>query len=63
MIYSALTIRGAEQTHAYHHQEVVGSDTTIARTILLDGAKNFKLAAGIYGKGQDGVGAGARTDF
>jgi hypothetical protein len=33
---------GVEQAHAYHHQEVLGPDKVVARTILLDGGKNFK---------------------
>jgi hypothetical protein len=41
---------GVEQTHAYHHQEVMGPDMIIARTILLDEGKNFKPAAEIYDK-------------
>jgi hypothetical protein len=41
---------GVEQTHAYHHQEVMESDTITAGTVLFAGGKNFKLAAEIYGK-------------
>lgn len=37
-------------THAYHHQEVMGPDTIILRTVLLDGGKEFKPAAEVYGK-------------
>ena len=38
-------------THIYHHQEVMGPDTIIARTVLLDGARqNFGVGAEIYGK-------------
>ena len=36
-------------THVYHHQTVMG-DTVVARTILLDGGKDFPLEAEIYGK-------------
>lgn len=41
-------------SHAYHHQEVMGPDTIIVRTILLDGGKHFKPAAEIYGKAKMG---------
>lgn len=38
-------------THIYHHQEVMGPDTIIARTgIPSDARKNFTVAAEIYGK-------------
>jgi hypothetical protein len=38
-------------THIYHHQEVMGPDTIIARTgIPADARKNFPVAAEIYGK-------------
>ena len=54
---------GVEQTQAYHHQEVMGLDTVIARTTLLDGGENSEPATEIYGKAQDGMGAGVRVDF
>ncbi|ORY06371.1 Mss4-like protein [Clohesyomyces aquaticus] len=38
-------------SHVYHHQLVMGDDTIIARTGLLEkGIKEFKPAAEIYGK-------------
>jgi hypothetical protein len=38
-------------THIYHHQEVMGPDTIIARTgIPADARKKFPVAAEIYGK-------------
>lgn len=38
-------------THIYHHQEVMGPDTIIARTALLPEArKKFEVGAEIYGK-------------
>ena len=38
-------------THIYHHQEVMGPDTIIARTgVLKEGRDNFKVSAEIYGK-------------
>lgn len=38
-------------THIYHHQEVMGPDTIIARTCVLpDGRKNLPVSAEIYGK-------------
>lgn len=38
-------------THIYHHQEVMGPDTIIARTgIPTDARKKFPVAAEIYGK-------------
>jgi hypothetical protein len=38
-------------THIYHHQEVMGPDTIIARTgIPADARKKFEVAAEIYGK-------------
>ncbi|EME45997.1 hypothetical protein DOTSEDRAFT_70116 [Dothistroma septosporum NZE10] len=38
-------------THIYHHQEVMGPDTIIARTALLkDGRDKFDVGAEIYGK-------------
>ncbi|KAK5110522.1 hypothetical protein LTR62_005714 [Meristemomyces frigidus] len=38
-------------THIYHHQQVMGPDTIIARTGLLPEArKNFDVGAEIYGK-------------
>ncbi|KAB8343130.1 hypothetical protein FH972_022723 [Carpinus fangiana] len=37
-------------THAYHHQEAMGPDTIVIRTILLDGAKKWKAHAEIFGK-------------
>jgi len=37
-------------THVYHHQDVMGPDTIVVRTILLDGGKDFKPAAEIFGK-------------
>ncbi|KAI9821131.1 MAG: hypothetical protein M1827_003865 [Pycnora praestabilis] len=36
-------------THVYHHQTVMGDDV-VARTILLEGGKNLKPAAEIFGK-------------
>jgi hypothetical protein len=41
---------------------MMGPDTIIARTILLDEGKNFKPAAEIYDKAKMGVGAGVRVD-
>lgn len=35
--------------HAFHHQEVMG-DKRVVRTVLLDGHKDFKPAAEVYGK-------------
>ena len=35
--------------HPYHHQHVMGEDTLVVRTILLDGGKAFKPAAELYG--------------
>merc|ERR1711915_800795 len=38
-------------THIYHHQEVMGPDTIIARTALLpEGRQKFNVGAEIYGK-------------
>ena len=38
-------------THIYHHQEVMGPDTIIARTgIPADARKKFPVHAEIYGK-------------
>ncbi|KAK3716524.1 hypothetical protein LTR37_006420 [Vermiconidia calcicola] len=38
-------------THIYHHQEVMGDDTIIARTCILpEGRKNLPVGAEIYGK-------------
>ena len=38
-------------THIYHHQEVMGPDTIIARTgVLPEGRKKFPVGAEIYGK-------------
>lgn len=38
-------------THIYHHQEVMGPDTIIARTgIPADARKKFPVGAEIYGK-------------
>lgn len=38
-------------THIYHHQEVMGPDTIIARTGLLkEGRDKFPVGAEIYGK-------------
>lgn len=36
-------------THVYHHQTVMG-DKIVVRTVLLDGGKDFKPAAEIFGK-------------
>ncbi|MCJ1301177.1 hypothetical protein MMC08_003976 [Hypocenomyce scalaris] len=36
-------------THVYHHQQVMG-DKVVVRTVLLDGGKDFKPAAEIFGK-------------
>ncbi|KAL9090944.1 MAG: hypothetical protein Q9159_001687 [Coniocarpon cinnabarinum] len=36
--------------HAYHHQEVMGPDTIVIRTILLQGGKDFSPSAEIFGK-------------
>ncbi|KAI9656121.1 MAG: hypothetical protein M1831_004692 [Alyxoria varia] len=37
-------------SHAYHHQEIMGPDTIVARTVLLDKGKSFQPGAEIYGK-------------
>lgn len=38
-------------THIYHHQEVMGPDTIVARTALLPEARSkFDVGAEIYGK-------------
>ena len=37
-------------SHAYHHQEVMGPDTIVVRTVLLDNGTKFKPSAEIYGK-------------
>jgi hypothetical protein len=40
-------------THVYHHQETMGPDTIVLRTVLLDSnglGAGFKPAAEIYGK-------------
>jgi hypothetical protein len=37
-------------SHAYHHQTVMGPDTIILRTILLEKSKDFGAAAEVYGK-------------
>ncbi|CZT25336.1 related to DUF636 domain protein [Ramularia collo-cygni] len=38
-------------THIYHHQEVMGPDTIVVRTGLLqEGREKFPVAAEIYGK-------------
>ncbi|KAF2095428.1 hypothetical protein NA57DRAFT_44429 [Rhizodiscina lignyota] len=37
-------------THPYHHQTVLGPDTIVLRTGLLDGAKDFPVAAEIFCK-------------
>jgi len=38
-------------THVYHHQEVMGPDTIIARTVLLgEAGQKFQPGAEIYGK-------------
>ncbi|GAB7361830.1 hypothetical protein MBLNU230_g1872t1 [Neophaeotheca triangularis] len=38
-------------THVYHHQEVMGPDTIIARTALLpEGRKKLEVGAEIFGK-------------
>ena len=36
-------------THVYHHQTVLG-DKLVVRTVLLDGGKDLKPAAEIFGK-------------
>jgi len=36
-------------SHVYHHQTVLG-DKIVVRTSLLQGSKNFKVAAEIFGK-------------
>lgn len=36
-------------SHVFHHQEVMG-DKIVVRTVLLDGGKNFKPSAEIFGK-------------
>ncbi|KAA6416065.1 MAG: hypothetical protein FRX48_00784 [Lasallia pustulata] len=36
-------------THVYHHQTVMG-DKLVVRTVLLDGGKDLKPAAEIFGK-------------
>lgn len=37
-------------SHPFHHQEVMGPDKLVVRTIFLNGAKDFKAAAELYGK-------------
>lgn len=39
-------------SHAYHHQEAMGPDTIVVRTVLLEGGKDFKPQAEIFGKGK-----------
>ncbi|KAI9845591.1 MAG: hypothetical protein M1837_004688 [Sclerophora amabilis] len=40
-------------SHAYHHQEVMGDDIVV-RTIFLEGGKDMKPAAEVYGKARLG---------
>ncbi|KAI4216519.1 MAG: hypothetical protein LQ351_001008 [Letrouitia transgressa] len=37
-------------SHVYHHQTVMGDDKIVIRTGLLEGGKDFKVAAEIFGK-------------
>ncbi|KAI4264517.1 MAG: hypothetical protein L6R42_000382 [Xanthoria sp. 1 TBL-2021] len=37
-------------SHAYHHQTVMGPDTVLVRTSLLEGSKDFPVALEVYGK-------------
>ncbi len=37
-------------TNPYHHQTVRGPDTLVIRTMLLAGAKDWPVAAQVYGK-------------
>ncbi|KAL8718179.1 MAG: hypothetical protein Q9225_004657 [Loekoesia sp. 1 TL-2023] len=37
-------------SHVYHHQTVMGDDTIVVRTALLDGSKDFPVGLEIYGK-------------
>lgn len=41
-------------SHVYHHQEVMGPDTFVVRTVLLDKGKSFKPVAEIWGKAKMG---------
>ncbi|KAL8786356.1 MAG: hypothetical protein Q9213_002853 [Squamulea squamosa] len=37
-------------SHVYHHQTVMGDNKIVVRTALLEGGKDFKVAAEIFGK-------------
>lgn len=43
-------LTNSRPAHAYHHQEIMGPDTIVVRTALLDGGLGFKPSAEIYGK-------------
>lgn len=37
-------------SHVYHHQDAMGPDTIIAKTMNLEGAKDFQPKLEVYGK-------------
>lgn len=39
-----------KRANGFADQEVMGPDTIVVRTVLLDGGKSFKPAAEIFGK-------------
>lgn len=50
-------------SHIYHHQEVMGDDTIVARTILLEGGKQLPVSAEIFGKDKLGWEKEVATTF